>query len=76
MKLYVQNNYVADLAIDGEVGNFETSVKYFTVDQGSEVCTLSCTPGKNYGWYTKTILTFCVLTVIYIIWTLRKHIGK
>ena len=38
---------VADLAIDGEVGNFEMSVKYFTVDQGSEVCTLSGTPGKN-----------------------------
>ena len=30
----------ADLAIDGEVDNFETSVKYFTVDQGNEVCTL------------------------------------
>ena len=23
------------------------SVKYFTVDHGSEVCTLSFTPGKN-----------------------------
>ena len=34
---------IADLAIDGEIGNFETSVKYFTVDQGSEVCTLSRT---------------------------------
>ena len=47
MKLYVQNNYVADLAIDGEVGNFETSVRFFTVDQGNDVCTLSYTPGKN-----------------------------
>ena len=32
---------VADLAIDGEVGNFETSVKKFTIDQGNDVCTLS-----------------------------------
>ena len=76
MKLYVQNNYIADLAIDGEVGNFETSVRFFTVDQGNDVCTLSLTPGENYSWYTKTILTFCVFRVIYIIWTLRKHIGK
>ena len=38
---------VADLAIDGEVDNFVSSVKFFTIDQGSEVCTLSGTPGKN-----------------------------
>ena len=38
---------VADLAIDGEVGNFETSAKYFTIDQGNDVCTLSFTPGEN-----------------------------
>ena len=38
---------IADLAIDGEVGNFVLSVKYFTIDPGSEVCTLSFTPGKN-----------------------------
>ena len=35
------------LAIDGEADNFETSVKYFTVDQGNEGCTLSGTPGEN-----------------------------
>ena len=35
------------LAVDGEADNFETSVKFFTVDQGSEVCTLSGTPGEN-----------------------------
>ena len=67
---------VADLAIGGEIGNFVSSVKKFTIDQDNEVCTLSVTPGKNYSWYTKIILTFCVLRVIYIIWTLRKHIGK
>ena len=38
---------VADLAIDGEVGNFETSVKKFTIDHSNEVCTLSSTPGEN-----------------------------
>ena len=38
---------VADLAIDGEIGNFETSVKKFTVDQDNDVCTLSVTPWKN-----------------------------
>ena len=26
---------------------FVSSVKYFTVDQGNEVCTLSVTPGEN-----------------------------
>ena len=38
---------VANLAIDGEVGNFETSVKYFTVEQDNDVCTLFGTPGEN-----------------------------
>ena len=37
----------ADLAIDGEVGNFETSGKKFTISPGNEVCTLLYTPGKN-----------------------------
>ena len=39
--------YIADIAIDGDIGNFETSVKYFTVDQGNDVCTLFGTPGEN-----------------------------
>ena len=56
MKLYVQNNYVADLAIDGEVGNFETSVRFFTVDQGSDVCTLS---------YTEIELFYIILSALY-----------
>ena len=47
MKLYVQNNYVANLAIDGEIGNFETSVRFFTVDPGNDVCTLFATPYKE-----------------------------
>ena len=32
----------ADLAIDGEIGNFEMSVRFFTIDQDNDVCTLSC----------------------------------
>ena len=39
--------YDVNLAIDGEVDNFVLSVKYFTIDQGNDVCTLSGTPGKN-----------------------------
>ena len=33
--------YDADLDIDGEVDNFVSSVKFFTVDHGNGVCTLS-----------------------------------
>ena len=48
MKLYVQSKICAvNLAVDGEVDNFETSVKYFTIDQVNEVCTLSGTPYKE-----------------------------
>ena len=36
-----------DLAINGEVGNFETSVRFFTVSLDNDVCTLLYTPGKN-----------------------------
>ena len=39
--------YDVNLAIDGEVDNFETSVKFFTVASGNDVCTLSSTPGEN-----------------------------
>ena len=47
---------VANLAMDGEVGNFETSVKYFTVDRSNEVCTL-------FG--TEIELFYIILSALY-----------
>ena len=48
--------YIADIAIDGEDGNFETSVKYFTLGCSNEVCTL-------FG--TEIELFYIILSALY-----------
>ena len=42
--------------MDGKVDSFETSVKYFTVDQSSGVCTLS---------FTEIELFYIILSALY-----------
>ena len=37
----------ADLAIDGEISNFEMSVRFFTINPDNDVCTFTKKQKKN-----------------------------